>query len=651
MPKILMPYTVHLDHTLRVTPVSTLFYKGDSNAHRFELNVLSKGLQADLSGCSAVYRFYRLQDSTVVSNPASIESGKVVAVLDKACYDYIGRFALTIAIQNGEDETTVFYGDGYMSGNRADTGITGDYVVYDVETLLAKIAEIETAIENANTATENANTATENANTATENAQSAAGSANAAASAANTAAGKANTAASTAETAASTANSAASSAQTATQNANAATQASKTQQQAVAEAEAARDTAEQERATAEQARHETFSGYEERIVAATPDDTTVDGRAWTSKKTVDSLCLPFEASGNPVQVYPVEGYPLGVKVSWEPAQEGSGDPSPDNIRPITGRDAVSVTRCGRNIVGSQYQPGSTRVVNGLTFTVNDDYSVTVSGTATALTFYDFKPLKNILLLERNVDAMGKTVTEGGYTLRDVVCENTAYKGSCYMYLMFNKGTVVDATYYPTIVYGSTATPYEPYTGSTTDIALPETVYGGTLDLETGVVTVEHYVITFSGEENWILTSDGYFHVFRLLPDEKKPFSKDGYDAYDNKCTHFLYKVDYSGNAIFLTATGYVYCGKGLVSKYGSLTDFKAYLAAQYAAGTPVQICYKLAEPYTIQLTQQQIAALSGVNTLYTDAGTLTVTGREDPRHTIVTLTDRIAALESAAAGV
>ena len=61
--------------------------------------------------------------------------------------------------------------------------------------------------------------------------------------------------------------------------------------------------------------------------------------------------------------------------------------------------------------------------------------------------------------------------------------------------------------------------------------------------------------------------------------------------------------------------------------------------------------YKLVTPYTIQLSPQQIAALSGVNTLYTDAGTLTVTGREDPRHTIVTLTDRIAALESAAAGV
>ena len=36
------------------------------------------------------------------------------------------------------------------------------------------------------------------------------------------------------------------------------------------------------------------------------------------------------------------------KVYFEPVQEGSGDPSPDNIRPITGWTGVEVTRCGKN---------------------------------------------------------------------------------------------------------------------------------------------------------------------------------------------------------------------------------------------------------------------------------------------------------------
>ena len=80
------------------------------------------------------------------------------------------------------------------------------------------------------------------------------------------------------------------------------------------------------------------------------DDTTVGPDAWSSKHIVDMLCPPLEETGNPVVFYPVADYPLGVTASWEPVQEGSGDPSPDNIRPIKGRDSVKVERCGGNVI-------------------------------------------------------------------------------------------------------------------------------------------------------------------------------------------------------------------------------------------------------------------------------------------------------------
>ena len=65
--------------------------------------------------------------------------------------------------------------------------------------------------------------------------------------------------------------------------------------------------------------------------------------------------------------------------------------------------------------------------------------------------------------------------------------------------------------------------------------------------------------------------------------------------------------------------------------FASAAELNAYCAAQYAAGTPVQIVYKLAapEPFTAE-GAQTIPALSGMNTLLTDADTLTVTGRADP---------------------
>ena len=81
------------------------------------------------------------------------------------------------------------------------------------------------------------------------------------------------------------------------------------------------------------------------------DDAAIDGDTWSSRHIVDMLCPKIEKSGTPVQMDGlVEGYPLGVTVSWKPTQEGSGDPSPENIRPIHGRDSVKVERCGENLL-------------------------------------------------------------------------------------------------------------------------------------------------------------------------------------------------------------------------------------------------------------------------------------------------------------
>ena len=84
----------------------------------------------------------------------------------------------------------------------------------------------------------------------------------------------------------------------------------------------------------------------------------------------------------------------------------------------------------------------------------------------------------------------------------------------------------------------------------------------------------------------------------------------------------------------------------------TIDEFKEFLAAQYAAGTPVQIAYKLAEPVPFTATgTQPIPALSGVNTLYTDSGDTAVSGRADPVWLTQSLMERIAALESAATNI
>lgn len=77
---------------------------------------------------------------------------------------------------------------------------------------------------------------------------------------------------------------------------------------------------------------------------------------WSSMQIVKTLCPPFTVSGSVVQCYPVKNYPLSVKVAWEPRQEGEGDPSPENVRPIVGLDSVQVTRCGKNLWNFELAP-------------------------------------------------------------------------------------------------------------------------------------------------------------------------------------------------------------------------------------------------------------------------------------------------------
>ena len=100
------------------------------------------------------------------------------------------------------------------------------------------------------------------------------------------------------------------------------------------------------------------------------------------------------------------------------------------------------------------------------------------------------------------------------------------------------------------------------------------------------------------------------------------------------CTHANIKI----NAFW----GYLYLNP--ISEIGTIESWISYLADQYAAGTPVQIAYKLAEPVHFTATgAQPIPALAGVNTVLTDADSATVTGRADP---IKRITDLEAAVAS-----
>ena len=383
------------------------------------------------------------------------------------------------------------------------------------------------------------------------------------------------------------------------------------------------------------------------------DDAVISAEnPWSSRKIVETLCPALEETGNPVTCYPVAGYPLGVVASWEPTQAGTGDPSPENIRPISGRDAVTVQRCGENLLNIKALRAST-TNHGCTWTINDDGSITIAGKTgdaasflgVAVTMLDKSRLQFLPAGTYFFGGKGVNVTiyyYGFYTdgapCSEIIANVTVkIKKDVWITVQGSvaKGKSVNETVYPYIVPGTTApTAYTPYRGDTLALALPSTIYGGTVDAVTGDGEHKWGLVTFDGSEAWTiggLAADkrDWYYVSPKIVDAINEMPKSGNEI----CSHYPH-YDVSNNN---TGKGCALVWSSFRVRWGDIipanTDaWKSYLAAQYAAGTPVQIAYKLAEPVPFQATGNgPLLPIPGeTNTIMTDADSVTVTGRADP---------------------
>ena len=410
------------------------------------------------------------------------------------------------------------------------------------------------------------------------------------------------------------------------------------------------------------------------------DDTAITESApWSSKHIVDMLCPPLEETGNPVTCYPVAGYPLGCKVSWEPVQEGTGDPSPENVRPIKGRDSVKVERCGENLLDIS------TAVQAINVTVDGDkiHITDTSGWGGSYIIFEskFPPgtymiscttsianRSGVLVRTYNVDG---EIVDGEVPVADncTVSKNKYYNAywvkshntltshnirlavsqSAYFRIGFcgdlqegeNELDIINPMFTP----GTTPpTAYTPYTGQTSTLTLPHTIYGGTVDAVTGEGQEAWKLLTLDGTEQW--GDNG-----SIASEKQKQWALYGtlkpYSGTFGIASHFSNmkgSLVYPFNFVRIADTSVVF-HVALDGPFATIDAWKAYLAAQYAAGTPVQVCYKLAEPVPFTATgAQPIPALSGVNTVLTDADKLTVTGRADPIKRITDLEDAVASM-------
>jgi hypothetical protein len=365
------------------------------------------------------------------------------------------------------------------------------------------------------------------------------------------------------------------------------------------------------------------------------DDTTVGLDAWSSKHIVDMLCPPLEETGNPVQCYPVTCYPLGVTASWEPVQEGSGEPSPDNVRPIKGRDSVTVERCGENLLNSVpelpiriYKNSPNVVVRGGTlpagqYTMDVRLDVIPGGEAlgAALIKYELANGTEKYFVPRALNETSAT---------------TAFETAIKAITVVNYGNIDGNITEISLVPGAAAGAFEPYTGQTATLTLPRTIYGGTVDAVTGKGQDIRITLTLNGTEN----------ITEKIPSQYSLKLKES--SYSGMCSHFksINNVELQNNVtgVYLNYTAMAIFN----THFSSLDEFKRYARAQFEAGTPIQICYtrlpSAPNPTFNATGALPIPALPGVNTLLTDADSVTVTGRADPIKRITDLEDAVASM-------
>ena len=382
------------------------------------------------------------------------------------------------------------------------------------------------------------------------------------------------------------------------------------------------------------------------------DDTTVsDAAPWSSQHIVDMLCPPLEESGNPVVCYPVAGSKLGIKASWEPTQEGKGTPYPAG----GGKNLLDMAQC-KATEGKPY---------GLTITIDGDIikaSGIPSSEVTEERQYSFAVASCA-----QTELRGKGYKVTAFAIKGKVSSawglRTENEDNLAIAAKLTPGVDTDIQF-RLMVSKDTPAAYAPYANIrpikgrdsisitrqedelSMPLTLPLTIYGGEVDAQTGEGLWAWRLITLDGTENWKRdSSGGTAFICNIDGIENRAENSKmvcSHAAWGTTSPTANYRVNTIAYTLYLVWP----------NADGDAVKLRELLAAQYAAGTPVQIAYKLNTPVQFQATGGgTIKALSGANTILTDADALTVTGRADPIHIIQQLQAASAASAQALADV
>lgn len=603
-----------------------------------------------------------MADYSVLCENQQIEIGKAGENLARSCtIDYsawlkeYGEGDLRIrAIRSGDAEpypvTNVTTGNGVATWTftDADTAVKGYgevQILYYVEDVLVKSRVWRTYTHRSlSTSSEEVpdpyqdwlseverigNRIEEDAESASDSATRAAGSASEAAESALSATRSESSAQEYASEASTSAASAASSASAASQSASEASTYEYYSEQYMNEAKSARFSAESARTGAENAKTAAQTAATESEASATAAAQSAAQAEETAESIEESADLIQKLLANQIHdtaTGTIASFPDGADMPMvslvadiDPIQDTSGGaPSPSHICPISGWDSVDVSVSGINVWDEEWEVGSINNTTGLPSPDPDNIRAKNYCPCTPNTSYYFMIGVSLNIRYYWYDAE--------YNLIDnnIVKNNIAVSPSNARYFKIRTTGSYGATYNNdiSINYPSTDTEYHAYNGQTITTTLPQTVYGGTLDVVSGVLTVDRAMVDL-GTLNWSYSSTSQKFA-TTIANKKVRYSAD-VGSKKVLCSALAtigaissVNVAVEDGSIFELAQingSNIVCATD--SAHTDVASFKSAMTGQ-------TMVYELATPQTYQLTPTQIDSLLGRNNVWADSGDVTV---------------------------
>ncbi len=338
-------------------------------------------------------------------------------------------------------------------------------------------------------------------------------------------------------------------------------------------------------------------------------------------------------TGNPISFETVVGTETTkeCEVTFSPIQSGSGEPSPENVRPISGWDSLSLNVGGENLFNKE-----TNVINGYTgsnntIQLNDktrlcyiacmqntQYTISKTAEQRFVVFTtEQTPAVDVPLYDKIGNNTGSSITYTTNSTAKYLCAYVYHSD----YDSITAQQMIDSIQFE---FGNQATAYEPYNGQTHTATFPSTVYGGKVIWKDGVVkAIIDRAIVDLGSLTWIYNTSFTNPIFYApLPTKVNNRVNTGLcSCYPVNPVNATGAQNAAGllndNEIALsinTGSYHLFIRDETYTIVETLTEFL----------NGKTLVYELATPQEITLTSETIELLKGNNVLFTDGDNITL---------------------------